>query len=176
MDNSAVVSSDQITHNKKLLSKFVGLFLRKSTQFQNIIDHPQLKDPKVYMHLKIAYELGEYFNSIMAILLSIDTRFTTRKVSSILQREKPAPAPLKWNNENSYELRLFEALFTDGAYSRHPMKQLEGIHYYINYGVNKIIASTPDKPWNPLTTNPMVVLAGGGITRRRKGKCGSRRN
>ena len=151
------------------LLRSVDIFKRLSTVFaEQVPNHIH----KTFMHFEKAYELGTMFNVIMAQLIAIDPTFTSYKDPSMFGYEQPVPAPLIWYEDNSYEKRLLKVLYRYGVYEKLSIKRLDTLHKYIAYGVTQILAETPEQRWDPRTSKPDVMLAGG--TRRRKR--GSRRN
>jgi len=131
MDNSAV----QPQTLEEILLHYVDLFVNTSKEFDDI-RMGSSEYPKVIMHIPTAYELGEYFNIIMALLITLDGSFSSRN------REKPAPAPLKWYKENSYEKRLIKVIYGDKAYEGLRIPDHTTIGAYIRLGIDRVIADS----------------------------------
>lgn len=131
MDTSAVQSQ---TPEESLL-EYTRLFIETSKAFQDAREHSS-EYPKIIMHTPVAYELGAYFNKIMALLITLDGSFASRN------REKPAPAPLVWYKENSYEKRLIKVIYGDEAYARLTIPGHTDTRAYILLGIDRVIAAS----------------------------------
>lgn len=110
-----------------------------------------------YMYNKEAYELGAVFNAIMMQLICLDpiydkynyhpkhvpkyTSYKEYRSYGIFTRAAPAPGPLKWDSEDSYELRLLYVLYKDYAVRRknNEFNTLQAVHTAINDGIQQII-------------------------------------
>jgi len=174
-----------------LLMESAKLFTEKSKAFQAAMllplntgtatDDQTMVDLGGYMHLKAAYELGALFNSIIAQLLVLAPIYTAYTPTIFFSGD---PAPLKWNNKNSYEWRLFKVICYPDIYNfvRSHIKDLPELHAQIIAGIKHTI-DRPGYRWNPTTNagfytynlprlTPLPGQKGG--TRRRKR--GPRRN
>jgi len=155
-----------------LLMESVKLFTEKSNAFQAALLLPENRGAGVYMHLKVAYELGALFNSIISQLMVLDPRHNS-EMPSILYSVNPAP--LKWNDKNSYEWRLLKAVIHPNALMNQ-ISDLPELHACINKGIESVIA-TPFRKWSPETIKSrgkyfMVRLTPeqkGGTRRRKRG-------
>jgi hypothetical protein len=140
-----------------LLMESVKLFTEKSTAFQAAMllplntgtatDIQTMIDLGGDRHLKVAYELGALFNSIIAQLLVLGPRYTAYAPTIFGAAD---PAPLKWNDNNSYEWRLFKVMCHPEVYNfvRSRIKDLPELHAQIVAGVKHTIAK-PGISWNP---------------------------
>jgi len=140
-----------------LLLESVQYFTTYSTEFQNHISGLDISGRDDYMYSKSAYELGAAFNSIMKKLIRLEpifnkynyhpkhlpkyTSYKEYRSYGIFTRAAPAPGPLKWDSEDSYEMRLLQVLYKDFAVRRGEFNTLNAVHAAIRNGVDQAIAA-----------------------------------